>query len=301
MRKEPLLKLAAAGLALIPCVGWSQESGFVPDRLGIGNNQGASDVRLTRQGEVLPGDLGSAIPDNIADPNQPSAEEEIAKVVDQLPDSVMKLTRAQKIEITTLIREAAVFIQGIRLQEGLDRLIKVEALTKDFFQTYNLRGAIYTKLREFDKARAAFSRAVELNSNLMEARFNLAELDFVEKKFASAEQSFLQLFEDFPNLVTSQEQRATKKLIDYKIFIAVLLQSQQEGDAKEKQAMALLEQFDWFDDYPVFYYANAALEFHRDNQAGAEEWMSSAAKIYDRGTQSLYVDALIEMGWVEAL
>lgn len=296
-----MVMMLAAGVALIPWTLRSQESGFVPDRLGIGSASGSSSVRLTEEGQILPGDGGSAIPSNLVTERQPTAEEEIAKVVDQLPESVMKLSRPQQIEITQLIREAALFIQGIRIQEGLDRLIRVEAMTQDFFQTYNLRGAIYTKLREFGKARKAFERAVELNPNLMEARFNLAELDFVEKNFAKAEQSFQRLFEDFPALRSSEEHMATQKLIEHKIFIAVLMQSQEPGDAKAQQAQAILDGFDWFDDYPVYYYAKAAVEFHRDDPLAAEEWIQSAAKIYDRGTQALHVDALIEMGWVESL
>ncbi|MFT5405978.1 MAG: hypothetical protein ACI9DF_004836, partial [Verrucomicrobiales bacterium] len=100
---------------------------------------------------------------------------------------------------------------------------------------------------------------------------------------------------DFPGL-----RPETIKLIDYKLFITVLLQSG-AGDAKEKQAMGILDGFDFLDDYPVFYYGKAALAFHQDNKEEAEEWMASARRIYDKATQTIYIDALIEMGWVESL
>ncbi|MFT5192787.1 MAG: tetratricopeptide (TPR) repeat protein [Verrucomicrobiales bacterium] len=295
MTKNLLVKLLAVSAGMMPLSAWCQESGLAPGRLGLGEAERDKDVALTAPGQVLPGDLGSAIPDDLEALEEVTPEDEQRKLESQLPESVMALKPAQRMEILRLLQEAATFIQGIRLQEGLDRLIQIEAITPDLYQTYNLRGAIFTKLRDFDTARAAFKKALELKPGLMEAMFNLAELDFVEKHFVPAEKAFRKLKADFPGL-----RPETIKLIDYKLFITVLLQSG-AGDAKEKQAMGMLDGFDFLDDYPVFYYGKAALAFHQDNKEEAEEWMASARRIYDKATQTIYIDALIEMGWVESL
>ena len=295
MTKNLLVKLVAIAAGMVPVSAWSQDNGLAPGRLGIGEAKGDKDVSLTAPGQVLPGELGSAIPD-LGVPDEVTPEDETRKLAEQLPDSVMALKPAQRMEILRLMQEAATFIQGIRLQEGLDRLIQIEAITPDLYQTYNLRGAIFTKLRDFEKARAAFRKALELKPGLMEAMFNLAELDFVERHFVEAEKAFRKLKADFPGL-----RAETVKLIDYKLFITVLLQSNAAGDAKEKEALAMLDDFDYLDDYPVFYYGKAALAFHQDNKEEAEEWMASARRIYDKATQTIYIDALIEMGWVESL
>lgn len=249
------------------------------------------DVSLKKDSEVDLPPLDD-VPEAVTPADQPEEEqpEELA-----LPESVRRLKDEQKIEIQRLLREAAQFIQGIRLQEGLDRLIQVEAITPDLYQTHNLRGAIYTKLRDFDKARVSFQRALELSPNLMEAQFNLAELDFVEKKFDEAAKGFRKLRSN-PKI-----RPETKKLIDYKLFISTLLQSESPGDTKHQEAMAMLESFDFMDDFPVYYYANAALSFHQDNKEEAEGWLQSARRIYDKDVQVIYIDALVEMGWVDSL
>ena len=151
-------------------------------------------------------------------------------------------------------------------------------------------------MRDFDKARAAFKKALSLKPGLMEAMFNLAELDFVEKKFASAESAFRQLRADNPDL-----RLETAKLIEYKLYISMLMQSQGEGDAKYNAAMAMLDSFDYLDDYPLHYYGMAVKAFQVDNKEEAEGWMASARRIYDKATQTIYIDALIEMGWVDSL
>lgn len=295
MSQRILLKcIAAAAVYSLPLTLSAQE-GLVPGRLDIGTAEGGGDVKLTSEGQVLPGDLSNSLPDSYKRPAK-SADDPSLKMLDQLPDSVANLKPAQRIEITKLLREAATYIQGIRLQEGLDRLIKIEAITPDLFQTYNLRGAIYTKLRDFDKARAVFKKALSLKPGLMEAMFNLAELDFVEKKFASAESAFRQLRADNPDL-----RLETAKLIEYKLYISMLMQSQGEGDAKYNAAMAMLDSFDYLDDYPLHYYGMAVKAFQVDNKEEAEGWMASARRIYDKATQTIYIDALIEMGWVDSL
>ncbi len=290
--------MVALSAALVPVSAWSQnEAGLVPRRLEIGESKGDEGVKLTSKGQVLPGDLGTAIPEDLTPEDTVALERQ--RILDSLPDSVKKLDQAKQFEIGRLLTEASMFIQGIRLQEGLDRLIRIEAISPDLYQTYNLRGAIYTKLRSFDKARAAFKKSLKLQPNVIESSFNLAELDFVEKKFPEAEAAFRKLGVDFENHFARNPE--TGKLVEYKLFISVLLQSEAPGDSKEKEALAILETFDYLDDYPVYYYGQAALAFHRDQKEEAEEWMTSAAKIYSKPIQTIYVDALVEMGWVDAL
>ena len=297
--KEFLAKMAALGVAVVPMSAWSQDqSGLVPRRLDIGEATGEGGVKLTEKGQVLPGDLGTAIPDNLEPEDAVAAERK--KILDSLPESVRRLDQAKQFEIGPAPgRGIDVHPGDPPCREGLDRLIRIEAISPDLYQTYNLRGAIYTKLRSFDKARAAFERSLELQPNVIESSFNLAELDFVEKKFPEAEAAFRKLGEDFARHFERSPE--TGKLVEYKLFISVLMQSEAPGDSKEKEALAMLETFDYLDDYPVYYYSQAALAFFRDNKEEAEEWLASAAKIYSKPVQTIYVDALVEMGWVDAL
>ena len=121
----------------------------------------------------------------------------------------------------------------------------------------------------------------------------------MEKKFPEAEAAFRKLQIDFADHFARNPE--TGKLVEYKLFICVLMQSEGEGDSKEKEALAMLETFDYLDDFPVYYYSQAALAFFREDKEEADGWMTSAAKIYSKPMQTIYVDALVEMGWVDAL
>ncbi len=293
MKKELFTSFAVAGLGLAPLV--AQENNLAPGRFGLDEAEAEVETKLVSEGTVLPGDAGRQL--NVDLGPEETEEERQAKQLAQLPDAVLALKPAQQIEILRLLREAATFIQGIRLQEGLDRLIQIEAISDEIYQTHNLRGAIFTKLRDFDKARAGFRRALELKPGLMEAMFNLAELDFVEGKFAVAEQAFRKLKTD----AAGDMQPETAKLVEYKLFLSVLMQSQSEGDAKYKQAMAMLETFDYLDDYPIYYFSKAAVAFKNDEKEEAEDWLATSRRIYKKSVHTIYVDALIELGWVDSL
>ena len=115
----------------------------------------------------------------------------------------------QKKEVATLLGDAARFVQGIRLQEALSKLWEAEQLAPDIFQIHNLKGAAYTKMRDFEKARGSFERAIELVPNAFHARFNLTEIDYVTGSYETAEKDFLKLLDAFPKTDIS-----TRRLIE---------------------------------------------------------------------------------------
>lgn len=260
--------------------------------LGIENAGDQSDVSLTRN-------KGAAV---IGKSNLPELEKGagLVKKGDDhiLPESVQNLTPQEKAAIQRQLQTAASYIQGIRLQEGLQILFDIEKKSDEIYHTHNLRGAVYTKLRDFPKARRSFNRTLELRPDLLEARFNLAELDFVEKKFPEAEKSFAKLKKDFPDLPASQ-----KKLVDYKIYVALLMQSTAKSDAKERSALQIKDTFDFLGDTPAYYCAEMAHAFKHNQAEKANEWLVSANKIFsspgDKALLQVYLDALMEVGWME--
>lgn len=299
MKKTPLT-IAIVTLACLPSATVSAQD-LGGDTLSAGTLDLAAPATdeldeaaaLRRRGALDASEMATSLPGDL---DLTDETKEPAETTLELPDSVKNLNPSQKFAIKRLLEEAAQYIQGIRLQEGLDRLIQVDEITPDLYQTHNLRGAIFTKLRDFPKARKSFESALKLKPGLMEATFNLAELDFVERHFADAEAAFINLKTNFKQLGLD-----TKKLIDYKLFISTLLQSKGPGDAKEKAAKEIMKTFDFLDDFPVYYYSQAALSFHNGNKEEAEEWLATAQRIYDKATQTIYIDALIEMGWVDSL
>ncbi|MFP6872037.1 MAG: hypothetical protein VCA55_00885 [Verrucomicrobiales bacterium] len=187
-----------------------------------------------------------------------------------------------------LLGDAATYLKGIRVQEAFEKILEAEALAPEYSVIHNLKGAAYTKIREFDKATAAFTKALELDPASFMCRFNLTEMNFVKGRFDEAEKGFRQLINDQPSLP-----EANKALIQFKILICRLKQGDEPG------ARAILKNWDFLDDHPSFYFGNAAIHFNKDDSDGARTWLSSAKKIYPQSAINLYTDSFIEIGWIE--
>ena len=240
----------------------------------------------------------------------------------------------------------------------------------------NLRGAVKTKLKDYAAARVHFVKAAELSKASVEdsyhPRFNIAELDFVEKKWDAARGGFTQILSDHfvvnakayaagkayldarEKIFKAIEERdaaikavqtsrdianepgvkaalaklselrkdtdaleaiwkmsyrpavANEKLIHFKLYVTALQQGNADVAAKHEA------EFDRFDlDSPAYYYAKAAEVFIRADKVPdgtekdrlkeeAQEWMN-ATKSYAEGSNQIYLDTFIEMGWVQSL
>ena len=61
-----------------------------------------------------------------------------------------------------------------------------------------------------------------------------------------------------------------------------------------------MEQFQFTGDTPALYYAQAAWEFKRDNAPKANEWVSSARKIYSPASNGVFADSFFDLGWLQS-
>jgi tetratricopeptide (TPR) repeat protein len=225
-------------------------------------------------------------------PGRPAAP--AAAVVPPLP-GLEKLTPAQRQAAAKGIADVTSYMRGVRLQESLEKLNEVEGVTGDFHIVSNMRGAVFTKMRDFKAARAEFEKAIVLTKNMprenFHPRFNLAEINFVEKNWPQARTEFTELLAS-----SNVPDSGTRRLMEYKIFICHL---------QEKQANAadsMLEKFDQYDnDSPAYYFAMAATSFAKEKKEEAEEWLASASKIYPKEINDVYQDSLVEVGWLQTL
>ena len=198
------------------------------------------------------------------------------------------LSKEKKESLRKTLMEAASLLNSIRIQESLEKIIEAETMVSDFGPLYNLKGAAYTKIRDFDKAQAAFERAVALNPKAVMTKFNLIEMYFVKKNYPLADK-------EFTNFLSTNKElpKETKALVKYKLLICNLKQKE-ESDAKE-----ILKDFDYLDDHPAFYFSNAAVHFNKGEKIKANSWLTAASKIYNIAINEVYNDSLIEAGWLE--
>ncbi len=191
-------------------------------------------------------------------------------------------------------REAVVAYEQQKFDEALAALDEAEKILPDFAETYNLRGGIYTQMRQFDQAKAAFAKALEKNPKSYPVRFNQGEVEFLEKNYAGARAQFLKLRED---LRADKSKAAVSlgdldKLVTYKIVLTYLL------EGKKQEAEESIKEFTFMDNVPAYYFSKAAVAFTDGDEAGAMDFLGSADRNYRPELNRIYADSFYEIGWL---
>lgn len=252
-----------------------------------------------------------------AGPTQPAAEDPAPDAPAPVMKGLEKLTDAQRSAMMTGMNEVQTYIRGVRNLEALEKLNELEDSVGANHLIANLRGAVYTKMRDFPKARVQFQKAYELAKGLereaFHPRFNLAELDFVDatgatrklagkeataaekaalmKLWAKARESYTGLLKD-----PGKPGNDSDTLINFKILICNL------NEKREAEAGVIMKTFDQYNaDSPAYYFAEAAKCFSKDDKEGAQEWLNSAQKIYPKEINEVFNDSFVELGWLETL
>ena len=112
-------------------------------------------------------------------------------------------------------------------------------------------------------------------------------MKFCKGQFSEAEREFRELINE-PSLTADN-----KNLINYKLLICLLKQKD------EPAANNILKNWDYLDDFPGFYFGNAAILFNKSEKIEARKWLAAAKRIYAPALVTLYTDSLIESGWIE--
>jgi predicted Zn-dependent protease len=155
----------------------------------------------------------------------------------------------------------------------------------------NLRGEILLAQKDFDGAENAFRQAVKVDSNFREAQYNLAQIPFKKKDWEKARERFEALYSATP--APGGDKNQASQLIKFKIYLTLLL------EGKDARAQKMMEQFQFTGDTPALYYAQAAWEFKHNNQPKANDWITSARKIYSPAMNMVFADAFYDLGWLQ--
>src|SRR5205807_2886561 len=126
------------------------------------------------------------------------------------------------------------------------------------------------------------SQAAKVDPKFREAQYNLAQIPFKKKDYATARARFEVLLSSSTSGADDKNQAA--QIIRFKIFLTFLLEGQ------DIRAQKMMEQFQFTGGTPALYYAQAAWEFKHDNMARANDWIASAKKIYSPALNMLFAD-----------
>jgi tetratricopeptide (TPR) repeat protein len=173
--------------------------------------------------------------------------------------------------------------------EALKDLDAIDARQPDLAESQNLRGVILMREGIYDKAEAALREALRIDPKFWNARFNLAEIPFLQKNWAEARNRFQELLSNN----VSELQGEASQLIQYKILLTYLL------EGKENMVDSILAKFELSPDTPAVHYANAAISLQHKNAKEAKDWMVAAEKNFSPQLNKLFAESLYEVGWLE--
>lgn len=194
-----------------------------------------------------------------------------------------------KSELESMYDKAFRAFDANNFPDALKELDAIDTRQPDLAESQNLRGVIFMRQRIYDKAEAALYRAVELDPKFWNARFNLAEIPFLQKNWTEARNRFQALLSSN----SAELQGDATQLIQYKILLTYVL------EGKENMVDSLLSKFELSANTPAVQYSNAAIAFQHKDDKGAKASIAAAEKNFSPQLNKLFAESLYEIGWMK--
>lgn len=147
----------------------------------------------------------------------------------------------------------------------------------------NILGAIKIEKKEFEEGRKYCLEALRLDPKFFPARFNLAEIPFVQGKYAEARAMFEKLQEDEPR----------DDLLKFRVFLTYLLEK------NDVEAKTRLDEVPLINDTPISFYAHAAWEFSHGNEKEARNWLTSGVRTFPPIKHVNFIEVFYDLGWLD--
>jgi tetratricopeptide (TPR) repeat protein len=203
----------------------------------------------------------------------------------------LNMPEEKRKEFAQHYNEASRLFQQKRIFEAMDEIDKAQKVFPDSPEMYNLRGSCYIEMRAFDKSLIEFEKAQKLSPTESSIKFNMAEVYFVTGEWKKSLDIFGEIFE-----TTSSNNVAMARLIEFKMMLC------KKKLGLKDEAMVMSKKYDFMDDSPYHYFAEAALAYDQNNTTKAEEWLAIAARIFrtDTNTISAWQDTFVEYGYIKS-
>ena len=200
-------------------------------------------------------------------------------------------TSAEKFD--ALLLEIQTLQMRKRYLDALTKLEEADKLEPGKAQIHNIRGSIYlsSQMRDLTKARAEFKKAQEIEPEAMPSRFNLAEADYIQGKFAAGARGFADLLVKFPKIPTSLRHMV--------IFKQIVCQVKQGRLSEATKLMN--DSFTFMDDTPAYYFCKAVIALQAKDEKTGNEWLAKAQRIFKKHETSAYLDTLIEGHYIVSI
>lgn len=204
-----------------------------------------------------------------------------------------------------LINQSSQLFNQKRIFEALNKALDAEKIFDESPGALNLKGACYVEFRDFAKARQFFEEALTLAPESPNVIFNLVEMDFVMREWKQCETRTTMLLGMLRELIeqnlsdndpnNDEQYEGMSRLVEFKMLLAKIKLG------KIDEARQLADKYDYLDDYPYYYYAQATMAYHDQRLSDAERWLGSARRIFrDPKILAPWQDTLIEFGYIKS-
>jgi tetratricopeptide (TPR) repeat protein len=213
-----------------------------------------------------------------------------AKTLSPNQQAFLNLPEESRKEFVKRLSEATRLFQQKRIFETLDELDKTEKIFADSPEIYNLRGSCFVEMRAFDKALAQFEKSRSYTKDNASIDFNVAEVYFVTKEWKKSLDMLESIFKILP-----KENMALGRLVEFKMLLCM------KKLGMNAEAATLADKYDFLDDSPYYYYAQAALAYDKKDLVKAEEWLAIAGRIFqDPNVLAPWQDTMVEYGYIKS-
>lgn len=222
------------------------------------------------------------------------AQEKEAQEAPKRPNEVafLNLPEAKRKEYGEKLNEARRLFGEKRAFEALDKANEAAAIFPDDVGVLTLIGAVQVEFRNLDKAMECFKKADKLQPDSADIVFNIAELHFVTKNWEEAERELTRTLELTASAGKAHFQLG--RLAEFKLLLVKLKLN------KQAEAAAMAKKYDYLDDSPYPYYAEAAILFSTGKEVEAESVMGRANRIFqDPNILSPWQDTMMEFGYIK--
>ncbi|MCW1924688.1 hypothetical protein OKA05_19135 [Luteolibacter arcticus] len=203
------------------------------------------------------------------------------------------LPKEQREEFQKKLAEAQRLFAQKRVFEAIGKANEAAAIFKGHPDLQNLLGACQVEFRDFDKAMEHFKEADKLAPNQPSILFNMAELNFVTKDWAAAETNLGKILSMMAKS-TKPEDIQLSRLVEFKLLLCKLKLG------KKDEAAKMAKKYDYLDDSPYPYYAEAAIAFSEGRDIDAEVVMARGGRIFvDAGLLAPWQDTMVEFGYIK--
>jgi predicted Zn-dependent protease len=205
-------------------------------------------------------------------------------------EAFLNLPEEARKELVQHYTEANRLFAQKRIFETLEEIDKADKIFPDGPELLNLRGSCYVEMRAFDKALIAFHKALVISPNNPSIKFNVGEIYFVTKQWKKCITTMEEVIQGMP-----KNDSGASRLLEFKVMLS------KKKLGMNDEALAMAKKYDFLDDSPYHYYAEAALAYDKGDLQKAEEWMSIAGRIFrDPAMIMPWQDTFVEYGYIKS-